>query len=74
MRLLIVALLLATLLPACSDDTTGPKPATGPGELLVLTLGPRGRNSRGTVRPDDDNSDASFLRVVVISGRLQRRP
>jgi len=35
MRLVILALFLAMLLPACSNDTTGPKPATGPGELLV---------------------------------------
>ena len=36
---LILSLLLIAFLPSCSDHPTGPKPATGPGQLVVYIYG-----------------------------------
>jgi hypothetical protein len=35
----ILAVLLSAFLSSCSDEPTGPKPATGPGQLVVYIFG-----------------------------------
>ena len=47
MRDLILVLLLAAFLPSCSDHPTTPKPATGPGQLVVYIFWARDEGSAG---------------------------